>query len=466
MLKRKTALNHSRILTLLSELPKDLNETYARILAHIEDQGLFREAYNSLVWLAASTQPMWIEDLVEACAVRLDRIPVLDRSECQTPYNIVEMLHDLVKIQPPILKDADVPDRCHTVALAHFSVLEFLTEKDITKSSASSFGFKPEDAHDFLARSCLSYLYYYNSFSRRKERFPLREYAWYNWEKHISIPGYSTITAHDPFRGRAQRLYNSLCFESGYPPFNIDPVEVTLNRVLDWMPVNGRERLKDPLNIPYFHPKFEIFGISSEQALELSPQRHYNYRQLDNMDHSTSEIRLLAMLPSLDPRTQIRGQLIHAPMNTSQPYVALSYVWGDRNPSDHVVIDDSSLPITANLASILRRIRLRSDLQLPVLWVDALCVNISDPEEKIQQVVLMPKIYQNAQEVLISLGSEQPGDENGILAISRLASLSSNDLLSPRTSSFRQFRELVLNLFVTGKSSPILGVFDLPWWSR
>jgi hypothetical protein len=177
MLKRATALNHSRILTLLSELPKDLNETYARILADIKGQGLFRQAYIALLWLAISTQPMWIEDLVEACAIRLDRMPVLDRHECQTPYNIVEMLHDLVRVQPPILEDVEVPDRYHIVAFADFSVQEFLTGRDIVNSSASSFGFTLEYAHDILARSCLSYLYCYNSFSRRHERFSLREYA-------------------------------------------------------------------------------------------------------------------------------------------------------------------------------------------------------------------------------------------------------------------------------------------------
>jgi hypothetical protein len=531
MLKRATALNHSRILTLLSELPKDLNETYARILADIKGQGLFRQAYIALLWLATSTQPMWIEDLVEACAIRLDRMPVLDRHECQTPYNIVEMLHDLVRVQPPILEDAEVPDRCHIVALAHFSVQEFLTGRDIVNSSASSFGFTLEYAHDILARSCLSYLYCYNSFSRRHERFSLREYAWYNWEHHISVPGYRTVAAHEPFRRKAEKLYHSLTSTGeketpksfggrrynwmkhisvpGYvtraaqlpfhlkakklyhsltntnarenetpkilggifPSTNHGTEDLAFNRVLDWMPVNGTKRLKDSLNIPYFHPSFDIFGISSEQSLEYSPLVLYIYRPLD---HSTRDIRLFTMLPSLDQRTQIRGQMIHAPLDHSEPYVALSYVWGSAlsstlagsSTNDHLFIENSALPITSNLADILRRIRLRSEFKLPVLWVDALCINMWDREETRQQVTFIGSIYQNAQEVLVGLGNEELEDENGILAISKLASLSSNNLLSPSTIIFQEFRDLVLTLFLGGESSPILRLFDRYWWIR
>jgi hypothetical protein len=48
----------------------------------------------------------------------------------------------------------------------------------------------------------------------------------------------------------------------------------------------------------------------------------------------------------------------------------------------------------------------------------------------------------------------------------RLASLSSNDLLSPSTSNFREFRDLVLTSFAAGESSPILGLFSRDWWLR
>jgi hypothetical protein len=81
--------------------------------------------------------------------------------------------------------------------------------------------------------------------------------------------------------------------------------------------------------------------------------------------------------------------MIHAPLDHSEPYVALSYVWGSAlsstlggsSTNDPLFIENSALPITSNLADILRRIRLRSEFKLPVLWVDALAHKSIDTEQ-------------------------------------------------------------------------------------
>jgi hypothetical protein len=80
--------------------------------------------------------------------------------------------------------------------------LESLSAPDV-----SSFRFKIEEANGLVAiSSCLEYLHYFNRLERRPKRYPLREYAWYNWEKHVHMEGY--ILREEAFlRRKAVKLY-------------------------------------------------------------------------------------------------------------------------------------------------------------------------------------------------------------------------------------------------------------------
>ena len=57
-----------------------------------------------------------------------------------------------------------------------------------------------------------------------------------------------------------------------------------------------------------------------------------------------------------------------------------------------------------NLYQALRRLRWFRDPRL--IWVDAICINQSDVDEKSQQIPLMGRIYRNAASVLVWLGEE------------------------------------------------------------
>jgi hypothetical protein len=484
MLTRHTGLNAHRVTTLLAELPKDLNDTYARMLLQIETEGLLPQAFNALRWLVCSKQPMWIEDLVEACVIGLDSMPVLDISERQTPYNIYEMLHGLVLIEPPIVEDKEISNRYHIVTLAHFSVQEFLIGNGIAQGPASSFGFKVSDAHEFLARSCLSYLYCYNSFSSRKDFFPLREYAWYNWEKHV--PSSVQLTSEpirDQFRRRADQLYQALKTSrddaaeeergglsfialGGMPPIiHTDHTSQRRNgifKVLDWMPGGGKERLQDALNIPYFHPDFEIFGITAEttsnNAVVSRNRPPYIHRPLH---HPDSEIRLITLLPSLDQSTPIICQVIHAPLDHGQSYDALSYAWEYNDDRENMYIGESTIEIRGNLASILRRVRLRSESKLPVLWVDVPCLHQADYSETTQQLAILGTIFQQSQQALIGLGKESRNSE---LAINFLSELASHHFIPGQT--FGEFDQFIIETAQAGGWPFVTELFAQQWWTR
>ncbi|KAI9900048.1 hypothetical protein N3K66_004310 [Trichothecium roseum] len=115
-------------------------------------------------------------------------------------------------------------------------------------------------------------------------------------------------------------------------------------------------------------------------------------------------------------------------------FEALSYTWGSlENPgtayirpstgNDGLPVDataSSSLPIGKNLESALRN--LRSATATRTLWVDAVCINQDDDEEKAVQVVRMSDIYSLATRVVVWLGPEESGDDSR-LAVSTLAHL-------------------------------------------
>lgn len=85
------------------------------------------------------------------------------------------------------------------------------------------------------------------------------------------------------------------------------------------------------------------------------------------------------------------------------PYSALSYTWGEYGPKKNIIhVNGCEFHATENLHSALQRIR-KSD-QVIYVWVDAICINQDDEEEKGHQVKQMAAIYANAEEVLIWLG--------------------------------------------------------------
>ncbi|KAF2023639.1 hypothetical protein EK21DRAFT_80415 [Setomelanomma holmii] len=109
-----------------------------------------------------------------------------------------------------------------------------------------------------------------------------------------------------------------------------------------------------------------------------------------------------------------------------EPYEAISYVWGNPRRRRDLTIDELTISVTENLYSALTAFRHRplagnideSDASFapverqPVrrLWVDAVCINQEDLDERMSQVELMSLIYAGARRVLSWLGWEE-GEE-------------------------------------------------------
>ena len=116
------------------------------------------------------------------------------------------------------------------------------------------------------------------------------------------------------------------------------------------------------------------------------------------------EIRILALASGTNDDA-LRGDLFVESLNYDDlHYTALSYTWSGLVTRSAMTISGIPLLITENLELALRRIRGPS--RSKNLWVDAICINQNDSEEKSIQVSLMGDIYASATRTTVWLGEE------------------------------------------------------------
>lgn len=139
---------------------------------------------------------------------------------------------------------------------------------------------------------------------------------------------------------------------------------------------------------------------------------------------------------------------------TEKPhYEALSYVWG-YPLLDHVCfVNGKPSRITRNLCDALYALRLEDAPRY--LWVDAVCINQDDVEEKGRQVGMMDDIYRSASEVLVWLGFADEESRYGIAVISYFT----NPVAPPTDASWYSVDS---DLYASGLSTMLMS----PWFSR
>ena len=115
--------------------------------------------------------------------------------------------------------------------------------------------------------------------------------------------------------------------------------------------------------------------------------------------------RLLTILPGFQEDT-ITTRLFTAELPVVSGglprYDALSYVWGSQADKLQINCNEQIIDVTRNLHYAL--VQLRSEYDEHVTWIDQLCINQDDSEERSREVAIMGQIYGLAQEVLVWLG--------------------------------------------------------------
>lgn len=194
-------------------------------------------------------------------------------------------------------------------------------------------------------------------------------------------------------------------------------------------------------------------------TVELSSDEFYSYSSLQEKNW----IRLLVLEPSPDPEAPVFCTLQHWPLSDAPRYEALSYVWGDEGSMGTIIIDDGLFLVRPNLDSALKQ--LRYDYTPRTLWVDAICINQFDNDERGDQVSQMGRIYSKANDVVIWLGEESHNSNQGMDFLDEIVMLGSRrEYLDQNMAD--DFRSI---LDRPDSNSCILALADIlmrPWWDR
>ncbi|KAK5123885.1 hypothetical protein LTR85_002081 [Meristemomyces frigidus] len=147
----------------------------------------------------------------------------------------------------------------------------------------------------------------------------------------------------------------------------------------------------------------------------------YIYQPLSDADQQT---RFVLLHPGESSDIHIDIKTVDFGDGTDMDYEALSYTWGSQDDPWSVLVhgsDCSTLKVTKNLKKALYELRLKDESR--VLWIDAICINQADLDERSKQLRLMAQIYERATRVVAWLG---PTSYDSDLALDCFNSINAN----------------------------------------
>ena len=149
--------------------------------------------------------------------------------------------------------------------------------------------------------------------------------------------------------------------------------------------------------------------VPAELCKVHPPIRPYQTRtiRLHGANSAADSPLVCELYPADILHSKFEGLGVHAPPGEADyiaEYEALSYTWGSPEATETITCNDVDFPITENLFRALQALR-PSRNTARHLWVDAICINQTDDNEKGEQVWHMLQIYQKATRVIAWLGT-------------------------------------------------------------
>jgi hypothetical protein len=172
----------------------------------------------------------------------------------------------------------------------------------------------------------------------------------------------------------------------------------------------------------------------------------YRYSKLP----TTESIRLIELHPG-EPESRLVCSLITVDLSSQPTYEAISYVWGKPEYSQSIQCNEGTLRITPSLHEALQHFR--DTQKCKTLWADALCINQKSEIERGQQITLMDRIFNQAQQVLIWLGHDEQGHGSRVFKLIERA----NKYFDQKQSFFKSPREEWLS---------VAEMMKRPWFQR
>jgi hypothetical protein len=198
-------------------------------------------------------------------------------------------------------------------------------------------------------------------------------------------------------------------------------------------------------------------------------ERPDEYRSTDYIDLPKDQpgaMRILKLRPATSDTSQIDCSLIIPEMDpegnliTPESYDALSWSWGTSEKTKYIRITQGdghnektyAKSVTPTLYSALRS--LRDHKRTRFLWIDAICINQENFDERNHQVEQMDRIYGNAKRVCIWLGDSSKSSKIAI------------DFIKDEVMKLQNFDELCDRSEASSKWLALLELMQREWFSR
>jgi hypothetical protein len=228
--------------------------------------------------------------------------------------------------------------------------------------------------------------------------------------------------------------------------------------------------------IPYIEQQ-AIQPYSASTSFYSLPEFRY-----DTLDRSQRQIRLLRLFPR--SRRALTGVVYPVctietvSLDKDPTYAALSYVWGSLDRSLPIYLNSRRFFVTKNLGQALSYLERENESLF--LWIDAVCINQSDDEEKSWQVQQMHAIYQQADHVVAWLGPDNADSDRAMDTLCDIGQtlLASHEQSVPNTAAVRVWKDCFLRLnpalasILDGTPRemeplfPLEVLFKQPYWRR
>ncbi|KAF4944209.1 hypothetical protein FGADI_12848 [Fusarium gaditjirri] len=167
---------------------------------------------------------------------------------------------------------------------------------------------------------------------------------------------------------------------------------------------------------------------------------------------------------------------------TTPEYYALSYTWNPPHMCDpvyyadtdvqYILLNGSTFAVKPNLYDALFQLH-QSYPQMP-LWIDALCINQDDLQERKLQVGIMDRIYGGASRVAVWLGKPSAKLELGLQVAERIACVASTasqaivrEQKYPHTHHMEEMKEAYgLDPLSFDEADALVTLFSCRWFGR
>ncbi|KAI1522222.1 fibronectin type 3 and ankyrin repeat domain protein 1 [Pyrenophora tritici-repentis] len=191
----------------LATLPQTLDQTYDRILTAISREDCVY-AMRILQWLTFSARPLYVREVAEVVAIDVARESAFDRNEVLVdPLEALDICSSLVTITKNEADGGPGPAQ-QIIALAHYSVQEYLVSDRIRQGSAKQYSMQEAECHNAIAIGSLKYLIQFQQ-PLSKETFKASTLARYTaefWSSHFRKTG-------DPIEQASQLTMSLMAIE-------------------------------------------------------------------------------------------------------------------------------------------------------------------------------------------------------------------------------------------------------------